>query len=84
MGIIRKLQTLPSRAPLITIYKSFIRSHLDYGDMTCDQTFNMLFQQKMETIQYNATLAVTGTMTGSSRETLYQELGLKTLQQRRW
>ena len=44
----------------------------------------MSFQQKMETIQYNAALAITGAIRGSSREKLYQELGLETLQQRRW
>ena len=82
--LLRKLQTLFPRAPLITIYKSFIRLHLDYGDMIYDQTFNMSFQQKMETIQYNAALAITGAIRGSSREKLYQELGLETLQQRRW
>ena len=71
------------RAPLI-IYKSFIKPHLDYGDMIYDQTFNMSFQQKMESIQYNAALAITGAIRGSSREKLYQELGLETLQQRRW
>ena len=49
-----------------------------------DQTFNMSFQQKMETIQYNAALAITGAIRGSSRENLYQELGLETLQQQRW
>ena len=82
--LLRKLQTLFPRAPLITIYKSFIRRHLDYGDMTYDQTFNMFFQQKMETMQYNAALTITGAIRGSSREKLYQELGLETLQQRRW
>ena len=45
VGLPRKLQTLP-RAPLITIYKSLIRRHLDYGDMMYDQTFNMWFEQK--------------------------------------
>ena len=84
IGLLRKLQTLLPRAPLITIYKSFIRAHLDYGDMIYDQTFNMSFQQKLETIQYNAALAITGAIRGSSREKLYQELGLETLQQRRW
>ena len=49
--------------------------------MICDQTFNMLFQQKMETIQYNADLSITGAIRGFSREKLYQELGLQTLQQ---
>ena len=60
IGLLRKLQTLLPRAPLITIYKSFIRPHLDYGDMIYDQYFNMSFQQKMESIQYNAALAITG------------------------
>ena len=81
IGLLRKLQNLLPRAPLITIYKSFIRPHLDYGDMIYDQTFNMSFQQKMETVQYNAALAITGTVRGSSRERLYQELGLETLRQ---
>ena len=84
IGLHCKLQTLLPRAPLITIYKSFIRPHLDYGDIIYDQTFNMSFQQKMETIQYNAALAITGAIRGYSREKLYQELGLETPQQQRW
>ena len=85
IGLLRKLQTLLPRVPLIIIiYKSLIRPHLDYGDMIYDQTFNISFQRKMETIQYNAALAITGAMRGSSWEKLYQELGLKTLQQQRW
>ena len=82
--LLRKLQTLLPRAPLITIYKLFIRPHLDYADMIYNQTFNMSFQQKMETIQYNIALTITGTIRGSSREKFYQELDLETLQQRRW
>ena len=60
IGLLRKLQTLLPRAPLIPIHKSFIRLLLDYGDTIYGQTFNMSFQQKMETIQYNAALAITG------------------------
>ena len=82
--LLRKLQTLLPRAPLITIYKLFIRPHLDYADMIYNQTFNMSFQQKMETIQCNIALTITGTIRGSSREKFYQELDLETLQQRRW
>ena len=37
IGLLRKLQTLLPRAPLITIYKLFIRPHLDYGHMIYDQ-----------------------------------------------
>ena len=82
--LLRKVQTLLPRAPLITNDKFFIRPHLDYGDMIYDQTLNMSFEQKMETIQYNATLAKTASIRGSSREKLYQKLGLETLQQRCW
>ena len=38
----------------------------------------------MDSIQYNAALAITGAIRGSSREKLYQELGLESLQQQRW
>ena len=82
--LIRKLLTLHPKAPLITIHKWFIRPQLDYGDMVYDQTFNMSFQQKMGTIQYNAALAITDAIRCSSREKLYQELDLETIQQRCW
>ena len=42
---------------------------------------SMSFQQKIETIQYNTALAITDTIRGSSKEKIYQELGLETLQQ---
>ena len=63
------------RQVLVTIYKAFIRRHLDYGDVLYDQAFNNSFDAKMESTQYNACLAVTGAIPGSSREKIYQELG---------
>ena len=54
IGLLRKLQNLLPRAALITIYKAFIRPHLDYGDVLYDQACNMSFHQKLESIQYNA------------------------------
>ena len=38
----------------------------------------------MESIIHNAALAITGTSIGTSREKLYQELGLESLLKRRW
>ena len=32
IGLMRKLQAVLLRSSLVTIYKSFIRPHLDYGD----------------------------------------------------
>ena len=40
--------------------------------------------EKLESIQYNACLAITGAIRGISSEKLYQELGLESLKSRRW
>ena len=84
IGLLRKLQYVLPREPLLTIYKSFVRPHLDYGDVVYDQNYNNSLHQKLESIQYNAALAITGVIRGSSREKLHQELGLESLKQWRW
>ena len=83
IGLLRKLPNILPRPALLTIYKCFIRPHLDYGDIIYDQAYNLSFHQKLESIQYNASLALTRAIRGSSREKLYQELGLESLQLRR-
>ena len=70
------------RGPLLTIYKSFIRPHLDYGGVIYDQHYNNSFHQKLESIQNKTAIAITGAIRGSSREKLFQELGLESLQWR--
>ena len=82
IGLLRKLQNILPRGSLLTIFKSFARPHLDYGDVIYDQSYNNTFHQKMESVQYNAAVAITGAIRGSSREIRYQELGLESLQQR--
>ena len=72
------------RTSLITIYKSFARPHLGYGEIIYDQTFNESFHQRIESIQYNAAIAITGSIRGTSSEMLYQELGFESLRSRRW
>ena len=54
IGMIRKLQQIILRAVLLTIYKSFLRPHLDYGDVIYDHALNESFQNKLEPVQYNA------------------------------
>ena len=44
----------------------------------------MSFHHKLEAIQYNACLAITSAIRGTSKEKLYQELGLESLQLRLW
>ena len=84
IGLLRKLQKILTRAPLLTIYKSFIRPHLDYGDIIYDKAYNSSFHQNLEKIQYNSALAITGAIRGTSKEKLYQESGLESLEKRRW
>ena len=82
--MIRKLQQIIPRAALLTIYKSFLRPPLDYEDVIYDRAFNESFQNKLESVQHDAALAITEAIRGSSREKLYQELGLESPKSRRW
>ena len=83
IGIIKKLQSKLPRNALLTIYKSFIRPHLDYGDTIYDHPINDSFCKKLESVPYNAALDITGTIKGTSGEKLYKELGLESLKLRR-
>ena len=77
-----KLHHILPRSSLLTIYKSFIRPHPDYDGITYDQAYNASFHQKLDTIQYNAALAIMGAIRGTSNEKLYNELGLETLEKK--
>ena len=71
IGLLCKLQSLLPRAALITVYKALVKSHLDYGDVLYDQAFNASFHEKLESIQYNTCLALTGAIRGTSKEKIY-------------
>ena len=43
-----------------------------------------LFCEKLESVQYNAALAITGAIQGTSRDKIYQESVLEFLKSRRW
>ena len=73
IGILKKLSGFLPRHSLITFYKSFIQLHLDYAEIIYDQPNNLGLSNKIETCQYNAALAITGEIRGSSKERLYQE-----------
>ena len=74
------------------MFKVLARSHLDYCDIIYhvparqDQfgvTLSYLME-KVERIQYQAALAITGAWQGSNRSKLYDELGWESLSDRRW
>ena len=74
------------------MYKALIRSHLEYCDSIYHEsspqnqpslgvTLNSLME-KVERIQYQAALAITGAWPGSNRSKLNEELGWETLSDR--
>ena len=82
--VLRKLQNTILRNSLLTIYKSFIRPHLDYGGITYHQPNNGSFCQKIESIQYQAALEITSAIHGTSLTKLYNELGTESMKMRQW
>ena len=65
VGLLRKLRNILPRTTLITIYKTFIPPDKDSGDVLYDQASNNSFIEKLESIQYNACLALTGAIRGA-------------------
>ena len=84
IGVIKSLNNILPRQALLTIYKSFIRPQLDYGDVIYDQPNSESLCQTTETVQYKAALAITGARKGTSQAKLYKESGLEALKIRRW
>ena len=46
IGLLRKLYNTLPRLPLLTIYKSFIRPYLYYGDVIYDQAYTASFTKR--------------------------------------
>ena len=79
----RKLNLLLPRSSLLTVYKCFIRPHLDYGDVIYDQPNISSLANKIKSVQYHVALAIIGAIRGTSQEKLYQALGFESLKDRR-
>ena len=68
MGLLKKLSVNLSRKSLLTIYKSFVRPNLNYAYIIYDKPLNESFKRKVEMVQYNAVLKITGAFKGISRD----------------
>ena len=77
---ITKSTSFLTKIPLLTIYKSFILLHLDFSNIIYDETLKNSFPSMLDMMQYDAVLA----MRSKSKEKIWQELRLETLQQSRW
>ena len=93
IGILKQLSKYLPLKTLDQIYKAFVRSHLDYCDIIyhipshlnqapLGVSLNSLME-KVERIQYQAALAISGAWRGSSRSKIYEELGWESLSDRR-
>ena len=84
IDVIRKLHYVLPRHSLLTIYKSFKWPHIDYDDIIYDQPNKQVFSNKLEVVHYNAVLAITAAIRGTSKKKSYQEVGLESLKPCRW
>ena len=92
IGLLKHLNRYLPLNTLIQMYKSLVRPHVEY----CDVIFHLpsinnpppmgislpSLMSKIESIQYQAALAVTGTWKGTNRVKLYEELGWESLSDR--
>ena len=79
-----ELQIILTRSSRLIIYKSLIKPLFKYGYDIYDQPYNASFHQRAESSQHNAAVAITGSIRDSSRENIYEQLGLEFRKQRRW
>ena len=73
-----------SRNSLLIIYETFVRPILDYADIIYDKPLTESFKDKLEMVQYNAALVITGAFKGTSLDRIYRELGLESYAERTW
>ena len=94
IGIMKFMSRYVPRSTLETMYKSYVRSLLEYGDIIYHHppihgnaaTTNNLneLMSKIESVQYRAALVTTGAWKHTNKIKLYEELGWESLSERRW
>ena len=93
VGVLKHLSKFLPLKTLDQMYKALVRSHFDHCDIIyhipsnlnqapLGVTLNSLME-KVERIQYQAALGISGDRHGSSRVKLFEELELETLSDRR-
>ena len=71
IGLLHKLNSILTRAALVTIFKDFIGPHLDCDVALYHQAFDNVFHESLGSIQYNACFAMWLEQLGLYRETNY-------------
>ena len=76
IGVITKILRY-SPQKILKIHKSFSRPHLVYGNIIYCRTFNESFHEEVESIQYNAAIAITQVIRGTSPEKALSKIRLR-------
>ena len=86
IGMMKQLYRYVPRNSLETIYKLYVRPHLDYGDVVYhipdinSKTFDsendtiVPLMPRIESVQYEAACVVLGAWRGTSRKKIYDDL----------
>jgi hypothetical protein len=82
LSVFRRVKCKLKRPHLQTIYISFIRPLMEYGDIVWDNIPDYL-KESLESLQLEATRIITDATKLMSRQLLYDETGWETLQTRR-
>ena len=79
----KTLNYILSRNALLTIYKSFVRPHLNYGDILYYQPNDRSMNSTLESVKVSDVLAITGAIKRTSWSKPYNSLGRESLKSRR-
>ena len=81
LSVLRTVKFL-SRPILDLLYKTIVRSVIDYGLPVYYSSLNLCDKAKLERVQYNAAKIVTGALSYSSKEKLNYDLSWETIKDR--
>ena len=84
IGILKRFSIILALNSVLTLYKMFIRTRIDYEDLSYGKPNSKMFCKKIESAQHKSCLANAEATQGRSQEKLYQELRLESLNGRRW
>ena len=73
VGLLHRLQSILPLTSLLTIYKLFIRPHVNFGDVIQGQPLSESFSNKIKTVPYSAALIHTGPIQGLSSGKSYHK-----------
>ena len=74
IGLIKRHSVNVPRNALLTIYKSFIRPHLDSDNILNDKPENENFHNKLEKVQHRGWFSIIDAIQGTLRQNLYDKL----------